>query len=269
MKPARLAVLVIAVVAAGGSALLAKGMVSSRNPAPTPAAGPTLETVEVLVAKSDFEIGKVIAAGDLRWQRWPKAAARSQFTIKSRQPKALSQMTGAIVRMGILAGEPINETKLVRQGKSGFMSAILDKGMLAISIRISPETGAGGFILPNDYVDVILSRQQRSDDGSGKEVFLSNTVLTNVRILAIDQAVVEKDGKKVVVGKTATLELKPDQAETLALAESMGKIALALRSLQDAPGNNGGPQTAIGFRGGRGAGSVSMVRYGVRSEAAN
>ncbi|MFV2092749.1 MAG: Flp pilus assembly protein CpaB [Hyphomicrobiales bacterium] len=269
MKPARLAVLAIAVVAAGGSALLAKGMVSSRNSAPAPVAGPTLETVEVLVAKSDFEIGKVIAAGDLRWQQWPKAAARGQFTIKSSRPKALSDMTGAIVRIGILAGEPINETKLVRQGKSGFMSAILDKGMLAISIRISPETGAGGFILPNDYVDVILSRQQRSDDGSGKEVFLSNTVLTNVRILAIDQAVVEKDGKKVVVGKTATLELKPDQAETLALAESMGKIALALRSLQDAPENNGGPQTAIGFRGGRGAGSVSMVRYGVRSEAAN
>ncbi|MHA1525178.1 MAG: Flp pilus assembly protein CpaB [Alphaproteobacteria bacterium] len=268
MKPSRIAVLVIAVIAAGGSAMLAKGMISSRDTGPVTVAGPTLDTVDVLVAATDFEIGKVISGSVLKWQKWPKDAAQSQFITRKRQPDALKEMKGAIVRIGILAGEPINDTKLVRQGKSGFMSAILNKGMLAISTRISPETGAGGFILPNDYVDVILSRQQRSNDG-GKEVFLSNTVLTNVRVLAIDQAVVEKDGKKVVVGKTATLELRPKQAETLALAESMGKIALALRSLQDAPGGVNGPKTADGFRGGRGVGTVTMVRYGVRSEVAN
>ncbi|MBE0702905.1 MAG: Flp pilus assembly protein CpaB, partial [Afipia sp.] len=142
-------------------------------------------------------------------------------------------MTGSIVRSPFLAGEPIRETKLVKANGSGFMAAILPSGMRAISTDISPETGAGGFILPNDHVDVLLSRRQKSREGNGESVS-SEIILSDVRVLAIDQTVEEKNGQKVVVGKTATLELKPAQAETLARSRQSGTLSLALRSLVDA-----------------------------------
>ena len=115
------------------------------------------------------------------------------------------------------------------------MAAVLDKGMRAISTEISPETGAGGFILPNDRVDVILSRRDReAEKSSNAESHVSETILSNIRILAIDQTLGEKDGQKVVIGKTATLELSPRQSETLALSRQLGTLSLALRSLADA-----------------------------------
>lgn len=116
---------------------------------------------------------------------------------------------------------------------SGFMAAILPSGMRAVSTEISPETGAGGFILPNDRVDVLLSRRHRGGEGNS-EVVSSDIILSDVRVLAIDQTVEEKNGQKVVVGKTATLELKPKQAETLARSRQSGTLSLALRSLVDA-----------------------------------
>ena len=111
------------------------------------------------------------------------------------------------------------------------MAAVLPGGMRAVSTEISPETGAGGFILPNDRVDVLLSRREKSGD---HDVVTSEIILGNVRVLAIDQAPREKDGQNSVVGKTATLELKPGQAEALARARQTGTISLALRSLVDA-----------------------------------
>ncbi len=113
---------------------------------------------------------------------------------------------------------------------SGFMAAILPSGMRAVSTQISPETGAGGFILPNDRVDVIMTPRGRDDKGGERT---SETILRNVRVLAIDQTVEEKNGQKVVVGKTATLELSPSQAETLALSQQLGVLSLALRSIAD------------------------------------
>ena len=128
-------------------------------------------------------------------------------------------------------GEPIREAKLVNAKGSGFMAAILPSGMRAVSTQISPETGAGGFILPNDRVDVILTpRGNRDADKGGVS---SETILRNIRVLAIDQTVEEKNGQKVVVGKTATLELLPSQAETLALSQQIGTLSLALRSIAD------------------------------------
>ena len=119
------------------------------------------------------------------------------------------------------------------------MAAVLDKGMRAVSTEISPETGAGGFILPNDRVDVILSRRDReAEKAGGADAQVSETILTNVRVLAIDQTLEEKNGQRVVVGKTATLELTPRQAETLALSRQLGTLSLALRSLADAGDND-------------------------------
>ena len=149
--------------------------------------------------------------------------------------RASSNIAGSIVRVPMAAGEPVRDNKLIKAKGSGYMAAILPSGMRAISTEISPETGAGGFILPNDRVDVILSRRDReAEKVTGVESHISETILSDVRVLAIDQLVQEKDGQRVVVGKTATLELTQRQAELLAAARQMGTLSLTLRSIVDA-----------------------------------
>src|SRR5207244_11804851 len=165
---------------------------------------------------------------------------------------------GPIARAPFTAGDPIREPKLVKANGSGFMAAILPTGMRAISTEISPETGAGGFILPNDRVDVILSKREKNN-ASG-DVVNSEIILTNIRVLAIDQAPKEKDGQNAVVGRTVTLELKPEQAETLAQARQTGTLALALRSITDLHL----VETTDDQRVKRGD-SINTVRYGIPS----
>ena len=231
MNRARVVVLAIAVVAGGAAAYLASGSNSALPPA---AQVVQMETTDVLVARSDIGLGQQITADDLQWQTWPATTASSSFIRRSDRADAASQLAGSIARSPMLTGEPIRETKLVKSNGSGFMAAILPSGMRAVSTEISPETGAGGFILPNDRVDVILSRRMKNPDGAGADIFNSAAILSDVRVLAIDQTVEEKGGQKVVVGKTATLELKPRQTEALAQARQSGTLSLALRSLVDA-----------------------------------
>ena len=232
MKPARIVVLVIAIAAGGMAALLAGRSDPPPPDAPAPVA--PLETVDVLIANNDIGLGSTVAASDLRWQTWPAAAAGASFVRKSERPDAIKDLAGALTRASFSSGEPIREAKLIKGNGGGYMAAVLPSGMRAISTEISVETGAGGFILPNDHVDVILSRRDREGDKSaGQEGFVSETILSSIRVLAIDQAIEEKNGQKVVVGKTATLELGPRQAETLALARQLGTLSLALRSLAD------------------------------------
>ncbi len=231
MKTAQVVVLAIAVAAGGVAMYLASG--SDPKPAQV-ATPPQMKTTDVLVAKSDIGLGQSVKAEDLEWQSWPASTASASFIRHDDRANAVAQLTGSIARSPMLAGEPIRETKLVKGNGSGFMAAILPTGMRAVSTEISPETGAGGFILPNDRVDVILTRRQKNADSSGKEIVTSEIILSNVRVLAIDQAVEEKNGQKVVVGKTATLEMKPRQSEALARARQSGTLSLALRSLVDA-----------------------------------
>ena len=141
------------------------------------------------------------------------------------------------------------------------MAAILPTGMRAVSTEISPETGAGGFILPNDRVDVLLTKREKNGDRSGTDVVNSEIILTNVRVLAIDQAPKEKDGQNAVVGKTVTLELKPEQAETLARSRQTGTLSLALRSIADV----NAPEIDTDDRPSRRGASVNIVRYGINS----
>jgi len=233
MKTAQIVVLAIAVAAGGVAAYLASG--SDSGPVQTAAPVPQMQTVDVLVAKGDIPLGQTIAADDLQWQSWPASTASANFIRRNDRGDAITQLTGSIVRSPMLAGEPVRDTKLVKGNGSGFMAAILPTGMRAVSTEVSPETGAGGFILPNDRVDVILTRREKAVDAKGaNETVNSEIILSNVRVLAIDQNVEEKNGLKVVVGKTATLELKPRQAETLARSRQSGTLSLALRSLVDA-----------------------------------
>jgi len=256
MKAARLVVLTVAIAAGGVAAMLAGR--SEKPPEVKTAPAPQIAMIDVLVAKGDIAMGQTVSPGDVRWQEWPANAATGNFIRRSDRPKAIEALSGSIARAPFVGGEPIREAKLVNAKGSGFMAAILPTGMRAISTQISPETGAGGFILPNDHVDVILTRRE-ADKAAGGETHSSETILTNVRVLAIDQNVQEKDGQKVVVGKTATLELTPRQTETLALSQQLGTLALALRSIADA--RQDAPQ-AEDTPGGRRTG-VNVVRFGV------
>lgn len=253
MNTARIVVLAVAVCAGGAAAYLASS--SGPKPVETPV---TMDTTDVLVARTDIALGQTVTPDDIQWQSWPSSTASSSFIRKNDRAEAMTQIVGSIARSPFLTGEPIRETKLVKGNGSGFMAAILPTGMRAISTEISPETGAGGFILPNDKVDVILTKREKIADQAGSaDTINSETILNNIRVLAIDQTVGEKDGQKVVVGKTATLELKPEQAESLARARQAGTLSLALRSLVDA-NNNDVTTNEAGKRD-----SVNVVRYGV------
>jgi pilus assembly protein CpaB len=256
MNTARIVVLTIAVGAGGVAAYLASG--SGPEPAPV-APVAQLQTVDVLVAKADIPLGQSVGPDDVQWQTWPAATASNSFIRRNERPDAAMQLAGSIARQPFIAGEPIREQKLVKANGSGFMAAILPTGMRAVSTEISPETGAGGFILPNDRVDVILSKREKNPDRAGAaDLVNSEIILGNVRVLAIDQTVEEKNGQKVVVGKTATLELRPEQAEFLARARQSGTLSLALRSLADA----NAAETKSDERSSK-RDSVNVVRYGV------
>jgi pilus assembly protein CpaB len=259
MYPARIVVLIIALSAGGVAAYLASR--SDSQPAPTEPVA-QLQTVDVLVAKSDIGLGQRVAPEDLQWQTWPAATASNTFIRRTERADATTQIAGSIARAPFIAGEPIRELKLVKANGSGFMAAILPTGMRAISTEISPESGAGGFILPNDRVDVILSKRDKNPDRSGPDVVNSEIILSNVRVLAIDQAPKEKDGQNTVIGKTVTLELKPEQAETLARARQTGTLALALRSITDV----NMVENTTEDRAARRNDSVNIVRYGVSTQ---
>ena len=152
MNTARIVVLTLAIGAGGVAAYLVSG---SDNSKPLPAEPVAqLQTVDVLVAKNDIGLGQSVKPDDLQWQTWPSATASSTFIRRTDRPDATTQIVGSIARAPFITGEPIREQKLVKADGSGFMAAILPTGMRAISTEISPETGAGGFILPNDRVDV-------------------------------------------------------------------------------------------------------------------
>jgi pilus assembly protein CpaB len=255
MNTARIVVLAIALAAGGVAAYLASG--SDNKPAPVvPVA--QLQTVDVLVAKADIGLGQTLTQNDVLWQTWPASTASSSFIRRSDRPDASTQVAGSIARAPFIAGEPIREAKLVKADGSGFMAAILPTGMRAVSTEISPETGAGGFILPNDRVDVLLTRREKNPNPTGQDIVNTVIILVNVRVLAIDQAPKEKDGTNTVIGRTVTLELKPEQAALLTAGRQAGTLSLALRSIADAN------QVAIGTEDQtRQRASVNVVRYGI------
>jgi pilus assembly protein CpaB len=262
MKPARLLVLAIALVAAGVAALLVM-----RTPEPAPVVveniAPT-PTVDVLVAGNELARGETLRADGMKWQAWPQDGRPTGAIVRSEMPNATSDLAGSLVLSGFLSGEPIRRDKLVKAEGNGFMSAILPSGMRAVAVSIDTRgaNSAGGFILPNDHVDIIqTSRDNEGSKAGGSDIQVSETVLSNVRVLAIGQNIVERSGEKVATGETATLEVTASQAETLALAQKVGQLSLALRSLADAGhperGQNDDP-----------AGGLTVVRYGVARSVA-
>ena len=262
MNIARIVVLAIALSAGGVAAYLASGMTDSKAPAPTTTPAAQLNTVDVLVAKADIGLGQALNANDVIWQTWPASTASNNFIRRSDRPDATKQIEGSIARAPFVAGEPIREAKLVRADGSGFMAAILPSGYRAVATEISAETGAGGFILPNDRVDVILTRRMKNPTQNQPDIVISQVALSNIRVLAIDQAPKEKDGTNSVVGRTVTLALKPEQTTELATARQAGTLSLALRSIADAN------QVAVSTNEQTQRPSINVVRYGVTNPSA-
>src|SRR5580693_7600509 len=192
MKAARLVILGVALAAAAGAALLAGG----HHEAPPPAAAPPpppLATVDVLVAKNDLSRGQMIGDGDVDWQTWPAASANPNFIKKTDRPDAVHQFSGAVVRIPVASGEPIRDPAVVFAKGSGFLAAILPKGKRAVAMEVSAENAAGGFILPDDHVDVVLTRHDKTQQAGGStDRVVTDTIMHNIRVLAIDQAVEEK-----------------------------------------------------------------------------
>jgi pilus assembly protein CpaB len=264
MGPVRILILVVALAAALGAVVVVRGMSTAKTPQVVVAAAPAvIETPksQVLVAKRDLPPGTRLTVDDMTWQPWPKDALNAAYIVNDTSVPAASDKTGqvaskamevakvavgaeepklmalvgAVVREPILAREPMIERKLVRAGEAGIMAISLDTGMRAMAIPLSAESAAGGFILPGDHVDVVLTHPLEGASGGGKR-FSSETVLKNVRVLAIDQATATPKEGNAVVGATATLELNSKQAEVLALSKAQGDLTLVLRSYADAKG---------------------------------
>lgn len=238
MNIIRIAILGVALLAAALTAFMVRGLLSSSDEV-SQAARPPDPTTQVLVATRDMEIGAKIAATDLRWQEWPKSAISPDYATLESNPGAVEEQTGGIVRATIYKNAPITPGKIVKAGDVGFMSAILEGGMRAYAVKIAPETAAGGFILPGDRVDVVHAmrpeQQESSAQSAGLPELNSKTIIENVRVLAIDQLVNDPKaaaGASSIIGKSATLELSPQQAEILANAEMDGNISIILRSLE-------------------------------------
>jgi pilus assembly protein CpaB len=256
----------IGIAIAGGAGLLTfilKRSLVSGPSAPTQIAVP-INATEVLVARRDIALGEVTKDTDFRWQTWPTDAVTPSFITQTEGDEGMKLVTDAIARAPLLEGEPITRQKLIKPGQGGVLAAILPGGMRAISTKIKEETSAGRLILPNDRVDVILTRRVRSRTGS--EDYTADTLFSNVRVLAVGQEIGAKEGTKSSDGgaNTATLELTPRQAESLARANAAGEISLSLRSVADGDPKGKGPTEAMNDDR---SGAVRVLRYGVPMRA--
>ena len=238
MSKMRLVALVGAVMCALIAGVLVKNMLGRRSQQDTPQASQQkVESVDVLVATKDLQMGDKLAEV-MVWKPWPRDSVTELMISRDKKPDALKEMATARLRIPIFKDEPIISKKVLLPGAGGFMSANLPKGMRAEAVAISAKTSAGGFILPNDRVDVILTKKS-SDSRSNSTIVKSETVVSNVRVLAVNQVfkqATEGDQVSVEKGETATLELTPLQTEVLATVQSSGELSLALRSIAENDG---------------------------------
>ncbi len=280
MSPVRLIILLVAAGAAIAAVFLVR---SASQPAPAVAAtAPAVEvkrevsTKQVLVARHAIPVGKFVTAGDLSWQEWPESGATGAFIEQKAEPEALEELAGAVARFAMVEGEPITRTKLVKPGDASFMAALINPGYRATSIEISPEAAAGGFILPNDRVDVVMTREIETQHSGANTVqnFRSDLILANVRVLAIDGIYAPPDPEggqgALLIGSRATLELSERDTTLINAAKKAGELALALRSIGDLQSPQGATASGRVYRDGvaQGSDGVRVYRYGSETVAA-
>jgi pilus assembly protein CpaB len=275
MSKMRIVMFALAAGSAVMAGVLAKGMLGKKPQVQTEVIN-KVKMVDVLVAAKDIEVGEKLAPGSIIWKPWPNDNVIDAMITKDEKPDADQAIAEFRALVQMYEGETIIEKKLVDPKGGGFMSAILPKGMRAISVAISDRSSAGGFILPNDRVDVILTRKINGSSG-GNQIVKSETVISNVRVLAVNQTFRQaKEGEEVSIkGETATLEMSMPQAEVVARVESEGELSLALRSIAESEGHamEEGPQLAEKYRGGdstkKRSNDTLFVRYGIETYATN
>jgi pilus assembly protein CpaB len=257
MKPSRIVIMSVALVAAGLAGLVAMNISGTKQVIEKAETIIQKEpTVNVLVSSVNLPVGSRLNDSSVRWTPWPQGNVVDSFITEAKNPNAIAELTGAVVRLPLFEGEPVRPEKVV-DSSTRIMSSLLPAGKRAVATEISVSTGAGGFVLPNDRVDVIMVR--KGDGGN----FLTENVLNNVRVLAIDQQIKEgEDGISAVVGATATLELTPEQAMIITVAQQMAdRLTLALRSVADAQEND---TLSAGYllNGGAGQPEIQVIKSG-------
>ena len=237
MRARTLILFFIALVLAGGTAVLVRSWLAQRtaDAEAAPLARPVAPQKSVLVARGAITRGQILKPTDLAWQTWPDGNLDRAYIQKG--SKTIEDLAGWVARDPFGPGEPITEPKIVAPGSRGFLAAVLRPGMRAVSVPVTATSGISGFVFPGDQVDILITHPLQASGGKGEGVphQASETVLHDVRVLAVDQKLDSKGGE-AIVAHTATLEVTPKQSEVIAVASEMGKLSLSLRSLTTPPG---------------------------------
>lgn len=237
MRPIAVVLIVVAVVASALAAFLARHWMASSSAQ----RGAEAATVEVLVAARDIPAGSVLAAGDLRLDKWPPSTINPRLVTRSAGgPDPVPGYVGKVTRFAVTQGEPISANSVFKPDAAGVLAGMLAPGMRAVSVAITNPSAVSGFVTPGDRVDVVLTADIGRDEGKHIEngpivQYASETILRDVSVLAIDQLIARGRDSPAVLGKTATLEVTSKQAEILATAGMMGQLSLVLRSIAQAP----------------------------------
>lgn len=231
MGARRILVLLVAVVAAGATAMYARSWIEGQQTTIAAVAAPQpveQDIHEVLVADVALPAGSFVKSQSLRWQRWPTDDVPDSYYL--RELRSEDELIGAVVRRGISAGEPLTDGGLAKPGERGFLAAVLEPGARAVSVPITATSGNAGLIFPGDRVDLILTQTITGDDVTRR---VSETVLSDIRVLAMGVATDDAPevGENNEKARTATLEVTPRQAEEVTLITELGKLSLSLRSL--------------------------------------
>ncbi len=225
MNPRIIVLIVAAVVVALGTAFLVRQFLLGSSGQDDQV---QVQTSEILVASRNLPMGHLIEPGDLIWTEWPEDGLNANYLNK--EDTKVDELMGNVVRFGITGGEPVTSGRVVSPGQKGFLAAVLGPDMRAVSIPVNRTSGVAGFVFPGDRVDVILT--QRAFDDTGIPHQVGETVLKNVRVLAVDLKTDDQKKGNPALGKSVTIEVTPKMAEKVALITRMGRILLALRSLK-------------------------------------
>ncbi len=225
---------VIALVLAGGTATLVRSRLTLQPTVAVKAPPPPAAEKSILVARAAIGRGQLLKPGDLVWRPWPNSAIAGEFVVSGAQPE--KSFAGWVAREPFVAGEPIVKAKLVSPGDRGFLAAVLKPGMRAVSVAVDQTSDVSGFVFPGDRVDMLITLPLPAEGatGNGYQHKAAETVLHDIRVIAIDQRLDSKDAQ-AVLARTVTLEVTPKQSEMVALAADIGKLSLSLRSLAAAP----------------------------------
>lgn len=224
----------IALVIAGAAAFLARSLVTTPEVVQVAAKEEAPANTQILVANKTIQTGFFLKRDDLEWQSWPDNNVNVNYIQKASDSSGDNQIqdvVGSVAKLPIVAGEPIISGQVVKPGSQGFMAAVLSPGNRAVSININSKSGISGFVFPGDMVDILLTHEvQFEENGEPVPSQVTETVMKDIRVLAID-TLMSNETNTPSIGKIATFEVTPKQAEKIALISRMGEISLSLRSL--------------------------------------